>query len=93
MKILKGSPYDVEQLAASIVAAKIEFSRIGIEDPGDIVSAAEGKLYELTFGPLREFLEFSRDSRVRSELMIIIFSLGTWEIARYLSFSINRSLF
>jgi len=31
---------------------------------GDIITQAEKKLYDITFGPLKEVLEYSKDSRV-----------------------------
>jgi len=53
-----------EHLSAAIIGARIEFSRVGINDPGDVIKTAERKLYDMTFSPLRELLEYGKEFRV-----------------------------
>lgn len=54
----------MKQLSAAIIAAKIEFSKIGLVDSADILDVAENKLHEMVFAPLREMISYCRDSKV-----------------------------
>lgn len=64
VKALNAPDVDPAHLSSAAIAGRIEFSRLGIEDPGDIITRAENKLYEMCFGKLREVLDFSKDSKV-----------------------------
>ncbi|KAF6040712.1 hypothetical protein EB796_000979 [Bugula neritina] len=60
-RLLGDSNVAPQQLSAAIIAARIEFSRVGIEDPGELIKTAEKKLYDIIFSPLSEMLEYGKE--------------------------------
>ncbi|XP_067937037.1 uncharacterized protein [Watersipora subatra] len=63
LKILAQSEPDIKHLSAAIIAAKMEFSKLGLPDPGDVIEKAETKLYQVAFASLKEMISFSKDSK------------------------------
>lgn len=64
VKLVKDPNAKVKPLAAGIIAARIEFDKLGLADPGDILELASEKIYELTFSGVRDTIVYSKDSKV-----------------------------